>query len=187
MGYCIQSLKGINQECQGSLGGIKSVYIAIYQNVGSVSISSDAGDDKKITSITMVESDGKFKEFQFRRNTANMTSTLNVDPANGTSVTTELVMSFLRQEATKRLEISALSMGDLAVIVKDANDKYWYLGYNFPVLASAGTGETGTAFTDGNRYSITLQDNAVDWPYEIKVAPATTGDTNFVDLSSIIE
>jgi len=187
MGYCIQSLNGINQECQGSLGGIKSVYIAIYQNVSAVELSSDAGDSKKISSITMTESDAKFKAFEFRRNTANMTSTLNVDPANGTSVTTELVMSFLRQEATKRLEISALSMGDLAVIVKDANDKYWYLGFNFPVMASAGTGETGTAFTDGNRYSITLQDNAIDWPYEIKVAPSTTGDTNFVDLSSIIE
>ena len=181
---CIQSLNGIALDCNGSLGGIKEVFIAPYHNVASVETSAIESENERIVSISMVDEE-KFHKFEFRRNTANMTSTLNVDPANGTSVSTDLVMSFLRQEATKRLEIAALSIGELAVIVRDANDTYWYLGLDFPVMASAGTGETGTAFTDGNRYNITLQDNAKSWPHEIKVAPETSGDTNYVNLNEI--
>ncbi len=53
------------------------------------------------------------------------------------------------------------------VIVKDANGKLWYLGYNEPVTATAGTGQTGTAATDGNNYQITLTDQSDTYPYEV--------------------
>lgn len=185
MASCIQTLNGIALECNGSLGGVKEVYIAPYDAVASVTVGATNNATSQITGITMTDTK-KFIGYKFRRNTANMTSTLNVDATNGTTVSTDLVLSFLRQDAVKRLEISALSIGETAVIVRDANDKYWYLGYDFPVMASAGTGETGTAFTDGNRYSITLQDNASDWPREIKVAAAETGDTDFVNLNEIL-
>jgi hypothetical protein len=185
MASCIQTLNGIALECNGSLGGVKEVYIAPYDAVASVTVGATNNATNQITGITMTDTK-KFIGYKFRRNTANMTSTLNVDATNGTTVSTDLVLSFLRQDAVKRLEISALSIGETAVIVRDANDKYWYLGYDFPVMASAGTGETGTAFTDGNRYSITLQDNASDWPREIKVAAAETGDTDFVNLNEIL-
>jgi hypothetical protein len=66
-----------------------------------------------------------------------------------------------------RVEITALAMGDLAVIVKDANGKYWYLGKDEPVNASAGDGQTGTARGDANRYTITLQDESKEMPYEV--------------------
>ena len=84
-------------------------------------------------------------------------------------------------ETVKRIEMEALAMNDLAVIVKDANGKYWYFGYDEPVSASAGDGQTGTARGDSNRYSITLQDNSDTWPYEILV-----GEEG-VDISSIAE
>jgi hypothetical protein len=70
-------------------------------------------------------------------------------------------------ETVKRVEITALALGDLAVIVKDANGKYWYLGKDEPVNASAGDGQTGTARSDANRYTITLQDNSLQMPYEV--------------------
>ena len=54
-------------------------------------------------------------------------------------------------------------------------------------MASAGGAESGTTFTDGNRYTITLQDNSKDYPYEIKTEPETSGDTDFVDINSIVE
>ena len=175
---CLQTLNGIALECNGSLGGVKEVLIANHADVGDITINDGQ--------ITAIDAQGKFHMYQFRRNTANATSTLAVDATNGSTVSTDLVMSFLRQDTVKRTELSALANGELAVIYRDANDKYWYLGFNFPVMASAGTGETGTAFTDGNRYSITLQDNSLDWPYEIKVAPATTGDTDFVQIGQLV-
>ena len=70
-------------------------------------------------------------------------------------------------DTTKRIEISALAQGELAVIVKDANGAYWFLGKDAPVKASAGDGLTGTARADRNGYSITLQDNSLELPLEV--------------------
>lgn len=177
---CVQTLNGIQVDCEPSMGGLKVVYIA-----NSADIEDFVITDGQITAINMVS--GKtFKTYSFRRNTASMTSTLNVDPANGTSVATDVVLSFLKQDTQKRIEISALSIGELVLMVQDANGRYWFLGKDMPVMASAGGAESGTIYTDGNRYTITLQDNSKDYPYEIKTTPATEGDTDFVDIDSII-
>lgn len=177
---CTQILNGIQVDCEPSMGGLKVVYIANSTDVEDFTIT-----DGQITDISMAQ-DKTFKTYSFRRNTASMTSTLSVDPANGTSVATDVTLSFLKQDTQKRLEISALSIGELVMIVKDANDRYWFLGKDMPVMASAGGAESGTAYTDGNKYTITLQDNSKDYPYEVKTTPATEGDTNFVDIDSII-
>ena len=178
---CVQTLKGLALDCSHSMGGIKSVYIANYADVTDVKVT-----DGEVTSITM-NGTSKFRQYNFRRNTASMTSTLNVDQNNGNTVSTDVVLSFLKQETAKRIEISALSIGELVAIVVDANDKYWYLGRELPVMASAGGGESGTNFTDGNRYTITLQDNGSDYPYEVRVSEPTTGSKDYVNIDSIVE
>ena len=177
---CTQILNGIQVDCEPSMGGLKVVYIANSSDVTDFEVT-----EGQITSITMAS--GKtFKTYSFRRNTASMTSTLSVDPANGTSVATDVALSFLKQDTQKRIEISALSIGELVLIVQDANGRYWFLGKDMPVMASAGGAESGTAYTDGNRYTITLQDNSKDYPYEVKTTPASEGDTDFVNISSIV-
>lgn len=177
---CTQILNGIQVDCEPSMGGLKVVYIANSSDVNDFTVT-----DGQITDITMAS--GKtFKTYSFRRNTASMTSTLSVDPANGTSVATDVSLSFLKQDTQKRIEISALSIGELVLMVQDANGRYWFLGKDMPVMASAGGAESGTTYTDGNRYTITLQDNSKDYPYEIKVAPSTEGDTDFVNIQSIV-
>ena len=67
----------------------------------------------------------------------------------------------------KRIEMTALSVNELAVIVNDANGTYWYLGKDNAVTASNGTGQTGTARTDGNMYTIELSDESATYPYEV--------------------
>lgn len=159
---CSVTLSGLVRDCASSMGGIVEVYIANFDDVTSKTLT-----DGEITAIAMATS-AKFKRYTFRRGTGSMTSTLNVDPANGVNyVSTDLVLQFTRMETVKRIEMAALSVNETAVIVKDANGKYWYLGYDEPVTASAGDGQTGTARGDGNRYSITLQDNSTSWPYEV--------------------
>lgn len=178
---CTQVLNGIQVDCEPSMGGLKVVYIANHSDVTDFTVDSGG----QITSITMAS--GKtFKTYSFRRNTASMTSTLSVDPANGTSVSTDVALSFLKQDTSKRIEISALSIGELALIVQDANGRYWFLGKDMPVMASAGGAESGTNYTDGNRYTITLQDNSKDYPYEVKTVPASSGDTDYVNIESIV-
>jgi hypothetical protein len=85
-------------------------------------------------------------------------------------VTTDLVVVFNRMETSKRVEITALAQNDLILVVKDANGKYWLLGKDEPVRATAGDGLTGTARADRNGYSITLQDNSHEMPYEVEAS-----------------
>lgn len=177
---CTQILSGIAVDCTPSIGGIRVVYVANYADVTSIEVT-----EGQITNIVLAES-AKFKKYAFRRNTATMTSSLAVDATNGSTVSTDLSLSFLKQDTEKRIEMSALSIGELVVLVEDANGKFWYLGKDMPVMASAGGAESGTNYTDGNKYNITLQDNSLDYPYEIKVAPAESEDDNYVNIETIV-
>lgn len=165
MAYCNQTLNGITLDCSHSLGGIKTVYIANYGDVESVSADTTSG---KITSVTMATS-AKFKPYQFRKQTGSMTSTLTVDETAGVNyVSTELSLVFTKMETAKRLELSALSIGQLAVIVEDSNGTFWFLGKDDYVSATAGGAQTGTAKGDGNNYTLTLRDESDTYPFEIE-------------------
>ena len=161
---CSQVLNGIAADCQTNVGGIREIYIANYDDVSAVTLDDTSN---MIKTITMADS-AKFKKYAFKKNTSSMTSTLNVDPANGINfVQTDLSLVFAKQETVKRMEIAKLSLGELRVIVLDANGKYWFLGKEEFVSATAGTAETGTNRTDGNKYSITLTDYSASYPYEV--------------------
>ena len=161
---CSQLLNGIAADCQTNVGGVREVYIANYSDVTAIEVDDSSN---MIKTITMADS-AKFKKYAFKKNTSSMTSTLNVDPANGVNfVQTDLSLVFAKQETVKRMEIAKLSLGELRVIVLDANGKYWFLGQEEFVSATAGTAETGTNRTDGNRYSITLTDYSSSYHYEV--------------------
>ena len=161
---CSQLLNGIAADCQTNVGGVREVYIANYSDVTAIEVDDSSN---MIKTITMADT-AKFKKYAFKKNTSSMTSTLNVDPANGVNfVQTDLSLVFAKQETVKRMEIAKLSLGELRVIVLDANGKYWFLGQEEFVSATAGTAETGTNRTDGNRYSITLTDYSSSYPYEV--------------------
>jgi hypothetical protein len=61
----------------------------------------------------------------------------------------------------------ALCLEDVEVVALDYNGKYWYLGYDYPVSATAATAQTGTAATDLNGYNVTLSDTSAEFPYEV--------------------
>lgn len=186
MAYCNQTLKGITLDCSHSLGGIKTVYIANYNDVTDIKYNASTGTTTgttstgvtgsttgvtytgdTITGITMA-SGTYFKPYQFRKQTGSMTSTLTVDETAGVNyVSTELSLVFTKMETAKRIELSALSVGQLAVIVEDSNGTFWYLGKDDYVSVSAGGGQTGTAKGDGNNYTLTLRDESDTYPYEI--------------------
>ena len=165
MAYCNQTLNGITLDCSHSLGGIKTVFIANYGDVESVSADTSSG---KIVSVTMAAS-AKFKPYQFRKQTGSLTSTLTVDETAGVNyVSTELSLVFTKMETAKRLELSALSIGQLAVIVEDSNGTFWFLGKDDYVSATAGGAQTGVAKGDGNNYTLTLRDESDTYPFEIE-------------------
>ena len=161
---CSQVLNGIAADCQTNVGGVREVYIANYSDVTAIEVDDSSN---MIKTITMADT-AKFKKYAFKKNTSSMTSTLNVDPANGINfVQTDLSLVFAKQETVKRMEIAKLSLGELRVIVKDANGKYWFLGQEEFVSATSGSAETGTNRTDGNKYQIVLTDYSSSYPYEV--------------------
>lgn len=162
---CTQTLSGIAKDCGSSMGGVVEIYVANASDVTAKTVT-----DNKISAITMAAS-AKFATYALPRSTAYMTSTYNIDPTTGTRyVSTELYMALNKMETTKRTEIEALAHVAAAIIVKDANGLYWYLGFDHPAEASTGTGETGTAMTDRNGYGLTFTDNSAAMPYEVDAA-----------------
>lgn len=144
------------------MGGVVEVYIANHADVTGVTVTAD-----KVTGITLASS-AKFKKYALPRNTASLSSNYTISDENGTKfVVSDLVIQANKMDTVKRIEFVALAQGELAVIVKDANGAYWYLGYDAPVKASAGDGLTGTARADRNGYSVTLQDNSLVLPMEV--------------------
>ena len=161
------ALSGIAMGCKDNMGGIKEVYIIKSADVTAKTLNTE---ETQIATIALADG-AKFKTYKFRKGTASMTSTAASDEAIGNfSVTTELALQFSKMETSKRLEIMAMCLEDVVVIVNDFNGRYWYLGYDFPVTASAATGQTGTNFGDFGGYNVTLTDNSKEFPYEI---PAT--------------
>ena len=156
---CAQTLAGIVRDCNPNMGGLRSVYLANFADVDSLTVTSSV-----VTAITMVSSK-KFYKYEFVRNTASMSSNYAVNAENGTTyVETDLLMVFNRMDTTKRLEIVALAQGELVAIVEDNNGNMWYLGYDEPLTLNAGDGLTGTARADRNGYSVTLRDNSREMP-----------------------
>ena len=168
---CVQNIKGLCKDCEASRGGIVEVYIANYGDFTPLVRNTETGDTgvvSEITGFTQVNTGASWYKYEFRKGSGSMTSTLNVDSANGVNyVSTELVLQFSRMETRKRIEMAALAVGELIIIVKDSNGKFWFLGYDEAVTASAGSGQTGQAIGDGNFYNITLLDNANTFPFEV--------------------
>ena len=172
---CSQSLKGMSLDCSTSQGGIKKVWIADYSTVTVTKPTT--GETITKNDITM-SGDTKFYGYEFRRGTSSMNHTHTADETTGNNyVSTELSLVFTKMDTAKRIEMAALSVGQLAVIVLDSNGVYWYLGSDDYVSASAGGGETGAAKSDRNAYTITLKTESSTYPYEIeKEAVATLID-----------
>lgn len=154
------ALKGITNDCSTSKGGIREIYICDWaKDIFTVGESDNT--------VTALKSETKWYKYYVKRNTSSFTSTATIDLANGVNyISTELTLVFTKMETSKRVEMSALLLNDVAVLVVDANNKVWCLGKDNPVNASAGTGETGTAASDGNKYSITLKDESDTFPFE---------------------
>lgn len=165
---CPITLAGIQLSCESSVGGLKTIYLVQSDDVTDVTLNEEG---TMISNITL-KSPAKWLEYQFRRGTSSFTSTLTADETTGNNfVSSEITLVFTKMETSKRIEVQAMSIGQLAAIVIDSNGKAWYFGkrglQDDYVSASAGTGQTGTAKSDSNNYTITLSTESEQWPFEI--------------------
>ena len=159
---CNVTLTGIALDCGTNLSGIKAIYLANDASVGNVTLT-----EGEISAIDA--SAGTFYEYIPAKNTGSLTKTLTKDESTGVMYyTNEAVAQFNKMETAKRTEIANIDRGQFKAIVLDNNGKYWFLGYNNYVSATAVTGQTGAGLDDGNFYTLTLTDISAELPYEVK-------------------
>lgn len=157
------TLETITKGCDNNIGGITSILINDMDNLGTIVqanwVVSSFG--------TLVD---EFVAFEFKRNTGNYTEEVAADLINGSSFTTGTVtLMFHRREAAKSKAIKVLGEGqrDLALVVGDANGKYWY----FPNAQITAVSEgSGTAKADGSKYSVTFVAEYENLAYEVNSA-----------------
>ena len=159
---CNVTLMGIPIDCGTNLSGIKALYLANDASVGAPTVV-----DGEITAIDA--SAGSFYEYIPAKNTGSLTKTLTKDESTGVMYyTNEVVAQFNKMETPKRKEISNIDRGRFKAVVLDSNGKYWFLGYDNYVSATAVTGQTGAGIDDGNFYTLTLTDISAELPYEVQ-------------------
>lgn len=158
------TITSILKGCDNNIGGITSIYINDQDNVTGPILTTDW----VITDFGTLAD--PFVPFEFRRNTGMFTEEAAIDLVNGSSFVTQTVtLIFHRREAAKSKSIKILGEGqrDLALVVGDANGKYWY--FEKAQLTAVAEG-SGTAKADGSKYSITLVSEAENLAFEVDAA-----------------
>lgn len=166
---CNVTLTGIALDCGTNLSGIKAIYLANDSSVGDPTVGNPGVTvtDGEITAIDA--SAGTFYEYIPAKNTGSLTKTLTKDESTGVMYyTNEVVAQFNKMETAKRKEISNIDRGHFKAVVLDSNGKYWFLGKDNYVSATAVTGQTGAGLDEGNFYTLTLTDISAELPYEVK-------------------
>jgi hypothetical protein len=162
-----EALETIVKSCDNNSGGIYKVWINQQDEIDQVDVNTSLG--WTIDQITLV-TPTNFTEFEIRRNTGSYTEEAAIDLVNGSSYYTQTVtLMFHRRDQSKSQAIKILGAGQqyLAVIVQDANGKYWY----FPYMQLTGAAEgSGTARADGSKYSVTLTAENEYLAYEVTEA-----------------
>lgn len=158
---CNVTLTGIALDCGTNLSGVKAIYLANDASVGNVTLT-----EGEISAIDA--SAGTFYEYIPAKNTGSLTKTLTKDESTGVMYyTNEAVAQFNKMETAKRKELSNIDRGHFKAVVLDSNGKYWFLGYDNYVSATAVTGQTGAGLDDGNFYTLTLTDISAELPYAL--------------------
>jgi hypothetical protein len=166
------NLAGIAIDCD-NIGGVSAIYVADVADVTGVTI----GTGDTVTAIAM-ESAKKFKQYAFRRGNASATSTGSRDDKAGTSYfTTEVNMTFNRQDSLKRKELNELFKKQVYVIIKHNTGQFQLIGYDLSVggysAATTLTSATGAEMAEANNYNLVLSAMTSQLPNHVDAAAVT--------------
>ena len=141
------------------------MYITELENVSSYTLASPGS---YISAITMAGG-ATFYEYEFNKNTSSFTEVKSTNQQNGTELVTQTItLKFNRREQTKYNKIKLLGQfKDLAVIIKDSNDLYFFVGLTNGVNLTEVNSSTGTSKTDSNNYTLTLVGEEPDMATEV--------------------
>jgi len=147
---------GFSLGCRDNAGGIRRIYILS----GSID-SLDGAEEGLITGIT---GSGVFYTFELKKQTGDLTETINSSIENGTVFYDQLINApFHKLQSATRNQVKILAQApDLKIIVETNNGSEDSVGVCFltgqrnGMTLSAGSGQTGTAFGDFQGYQLTF-------------------------------
>jgi len=143
--------QGYTLDCKDSLGGVKNIWIANFNNVSGVTASNG------VISAISKANNGRFWLYQQYRDTAEAFEDIAGDPINGTVLYNQTVSLALRKmQASVRNEVKLLAAALTVMVVQDRNDKYWYYGETMGLDLNTGKIATGKAGPDKNGYDLTF-------------------------------
>ena len=141
---------GISKGCRDNTGGIVEAYIGNFPT-GYTSNEWYDETDGTITSI----SGTSLYQFEPNKNSSSWSDEISAE--NGTIGYKHILnMVFAKNEADKRNAIYLLGQANLVAIVRDKNEKYWFLGPQSGIEITAGNSSSGTVLNDLNGWNITI-------------------------------
>ena len=162
MACSVYTLKGMPQECKGSVAGLKELYLGLLDDVSGVTTTT-----AHTCTITM-KTGKKLYSYFVTDESSSLTSTLNRNSANGVLYyLNEISASFVKMTEVKLIALLALANDKMVAVAVDNNNKAWFLGADSFVTAGEETAQTGQSFDDLSGYQVTLNHRSAALPYEI--------------------
>jgi len=150
---------GIARGCRDNAGGVYQFYISNYP-AGVTGLTDYVTLDSAeiITAFDdTTHTDIAFYEYIPNKNSSNVVENVQSSLENGTVGWEQVItMVFGKMDAAKRNQIKLMAAGNLLIIVKDKNGKYFMYGGEDACVLSGGNTGTGTALTDLNGYNLTF-------------------------------
>lgn len=148
------TLTTVAEDCLLSKGGITELYVTKFNELTDGFYTVD-GEDITIDAEKM----GTVYQIFVRPNQTQYTTDYQSETANGLPVySTTLSFNMMRMNKEKRIEVMALLSNEIAMMVKDKNGEYHFIGASASCEAVDGTvATTGLSKADINQYSVNLK------------------------------
>jgi hypothetical protein len=162
---------GIERGCRDNAGGVYEFYISNFPTGTTVSTDYLSETDEVVTSFSGTSTSVDFYKYVPNKNSSDFTENYQISLENGTVGYEQVVtMIFSKMEAAKRAQVKLMATGNLLVVVKDKNARFWLIGENDAANLSGGNAGTGKALTDLNGYSLTFTANEGSPAKEVEAA-----------------
>lgn len=159
------AIVGMGQECAGAAAGIKRLAIGL---ATEWELKADEGNVHTAT-LSGSSTAATFYEYYITDESTSLTSTLNVNNANGVRYYNNVISAtFVRMRPEKHLELMALANEKLVILAQDNNGQWW--AYD-NASATAETAQSGQAADDMSGYQIELSGRNATLPYGITTLP----------------
>lgn len=158
---CIKLLRGLlNIGCEPIMSGIKKIYLTYADSVFPV-VDLSANTVTKFYIYEGVE----WYQYDFAKNSANLTSTLNKD--NGLiTYTHQLSFNINGLSNGKNVEMMELAKHRLVGVAIDNAGKSWFLGFDGALINTSDSWGTGSAPGDRMGYSLSFEAQSKYLPFQ---------------------